>query len=302
MRKQKRIRKYQAVTDQWPTAHITTNKSRIKNYPYNQIFMADGQEFQIELDNCTNYVWLAVISINGEKISDSGLVLKPGEHVFLDTPDIGSGGKKHKFKFETYDIEQGRSHLVADNGKVKIELYKERTLPHWISYKTYTYYPPYTYYPYQYPYRDTYPDISRYYYCSSGSDSADIVGGGSVLNAGASLGETKSSNSVARNVVESLNQVSEKNPCAEIPLGEPTEHIMPMEETGRVEKGSKSKQKFHKTNYDFEDFASYTEEFQIFPLSKRVVTIQEATREYCIECGKRRKKNHKFCSKCGTKF
>jgi hypothetical protein len=283
--KQKRISYSDRTVMNQPTAHITINKSRIKTYPYNQIFMADGSEFQIELDNCTISVWLAVISVNGEKISDSGLVLKPGEHVFLDTPDIGSDGKKHKFRFETYDIEQGRSHLVADNGKVKIEFYKERNFPDWISYKTTYVYP----YPYHYDY---------YYRSSGGSANVD---GGSVSNVGALLGETKT-NIVAKNVVESLNQVSEKNPCAEIPLGEPTEHIMPMEETGRVEKGSKSKQKFHKTNYDFEDFASYTEEFQIFPLSKRVVTIQEATREYCIECGKRRKKNHKFCSKCGTKF
>lgn len=289
--KQKRI-----TTSDTPSAHITLNKSRIKTYPYNQIFMADGSEFQIELDNCTNHVWLAVISINGEKISDSGLVLKPGEHVFLDTPDIGSGGKKHKFKFETYEIEQGRSHLVANNGKVKIEFYKERNFPDWISYKTssYTYYPPYPYYPYQDI--EWYPNI----YCSSDRDSANnIVGGGSVSNVGALSGETKT-NIVTKNVVESLNQVSEKNPCAEIPLGEPIK--LSMEETGRIVKGLKSKQKFHKTNYDFEAFASCTEEFQIFPLSKRAVTIQEATREYCTECGKRRKKNYKFCPKCGQKF
>jgi hypothetical protein len=283
--KQKRISYSDRTVMNQPTAHITINKSRIKTYPYNQIFMADGSEFQIELDNCTISVWLAVISVNGEKISDSGLVLKPGEHVFLDTPDIGSDGKKHKFRFETYDIEQGRSHLVADNGKVKIEFYKERNFPDWISYKTTYVYP----YPYHYDY---------YYRSSGGSANVD---GGSVSNVGALLGETKT-NIVAKNVVESLNQVSEKNPCAEIPLGEPIEHIMPMEETGRIEKGSKSKQKFHKTNYDFEAFASYTEEFQIFPLSKRVVTIQEATREYCTQCGKRRKKNHAFCPKCGQKF
>ncbi len=279
---QKRISYSDRAVTTYPTTHITINKSRIKTYPYNQIFMADGSEFQIELDNCTNFVWLAVISVNGEKISDSGLVLKPGEHVFLDTPNISSSGKKSKFKFETYEIEQGRSHLVANNGKVKIEFYREQSLPHWII--DYTTYPPY---PYR---RDWYTDPQfpgQFYYSSSGQ-SANISGDpmtySNVCSSDAPL------------------KVSEKNPCKEVPLGEPAEHIMPMEETGRIEKGSKSKQKFHKTNYDFESFASHVDEFQIFPLSKRVVTIQEATREYCTECGKRRKKNFRFCPKCGTKF
>jgi len=286
MRKQhRRISKHNVAVMDHPTAHITLNKSRIKTYPYNQIFMADGSEFQIELDNCTTYVWLAVISVNGEKISDSGLVLKPGEHVFLDTPNIGSGGKKRKFKFETYGIEQGRSHLVANNGKVKIEFYKERTLPPWINFRTYTYISPPDPVPYV-PYWDR-----GFYYSSAGVTSGGMVDtGGSVTISNAT-----------ENISCSSKQVNEKS-CGEVSLGESVKCLVPTEETGRIERGSKSKQKFYKTNYDFETFASYTEEFQIFSLSKRVVNIQEAIREYCTQCGKKRKKNFLFCPKCGNKF
>jgi len=277
MRKQhRRISKHNVAVMDHPTAHITLNKSRIKTYPYNQIFMADGSEFQIELDNCTTSVWLAIISVNGEKISESGLVLKPGEHIFLDTPNIGSGGKKCKFKFETYEIEQGRSHLVADNGKVKIEFYKERTLPQWI---TYTYIQPDPYVPYW---------DRGFYYSSAGAVSGGMVDtGGSITVSNNDQSITLNSSGLSAQV-DTIGLVASKS--------------VPTEETGRIEKGSKSKQKFYKTNYDFESFASYTEEFQIFPLSKRVVNIQEATREYCTQCGKKRKINFNFCPKCGQKF
>jgi hypothetical protein len=187
--------------------------------------------------------------------------------------------------------------LVANNGKVEIEFYKEQSLPHWISYKTYVY--PYVY-PYPYPYRrwdsDWYTATPDTLYYSSSGNTADLSGGNSVTISNAD------SNSNVTLTAGSSNKSLGKNPCKEVPLGEPAKCMVPMEETGRVEKGSKSKQKFHKTNYDFESYASHTEDFQIFPLSKRAVTIQEATREYCTECGKRRKKNYKFCPKCGQKF
>jgi hypothetical protein len=276
-----------AILD-YPTAHITINKSRIKTYPYNQIFMSDGQEFQIELNNYTQYVWLAMISVNGEKCSDSGLVLKPGEHVFLDTPDITSSGKKkHKFKFETYEIEQGRSHLVADNGKIEIEFYKKRQLPNWLIQPVTTHI---------YHHRDITPrppfqPYGPFWYSTGGTADPNFSGTVTISNS-------------SDNITFTNNCNAEINDCSEVSLGKSEKCSLPVptEETCRIEKGSKSKQKFHKTNYDFESYASHTEEFQIFPISQRRVTIQEATREYCTQCGKRRKKNHTFCPKCGTRF
>jgi len=276
---QRRISKPNVAVMDYPAANITLNKSRIKTYPYNQIFMADGSEFQIELDNCTPFVFLAMISINGEKISDSGLVLKPGEHIFLDTPDIGSDKKKNRFKFETYEIEQGRSHLVVENGKVKIDFYKERIVPDWLI-------QPITTHIYHH-HRDVAPrppfqpkwERNPIYYSSSGANGVTFDGSVTVSNA-------------------SCNTTFTTNACSEQPHMKSTS----MEETGRVEKGSKSKQKFTKTNYDFESYIYHTEEFQLFPLSKRVTTVKEATREYCTQCGKKRKINFNFCPKCGTKF
>ena len=286
---QRRISKPSVAVMSYPTAHITLNKSRIKTYPYNQIFMADGSEFQIELDNCTPFVFLAMISINGEKISDSGLVLKPGEHIFLDTPDIGSDKKKKRFKFETYEIEQGRSHLVADNGKVKIDFYKERIVPDWLI-------QPITTHIYHHHHQDITPRPpfqpqpywinDTIYYSSSGDVDPNV---GATLSVGCS----------------DSNTTFTTNACSEQTLGKLEKCSLPapeLEETGRIEKGSKSKQKFTKTNYDFESYIYHTEEFQLFPLSKRVTTVQEATREYCTQCGKKRKKNFQFCPKCGTKF
>jgi len=289
MKQHRRVSTSSVAVMDYPSAHITINKSRIKTYPYNQVFMADGTEFQIELDNCTPYTWLAMISLNGEKTSESGLVLKPGEHVFLDTPDItASGKKKHKFKFETYEIEQGRGHLVAENGKVKIEFYKERQFPNWLIQPVSTHI-----YHHHYHKRDITPcpPYEPYWYCNTGGDTADPNLSGTITI----------SNSSDNNISFTTSNV---NPCKEVSLGDEMQCSLPVptEETGRIEKGKKSKQKFHKTNIDFESWVSHIEEFQIFPLSKKRVNIQEATREYCTQCGKRRKKNFAFCPKCGTKF
>lgn len=268
-------------TSNAPEAYITINKSRVKIYSHNKIYMANETEFQLELDNCTSQVWLAMISLNGEKVSESGLVLKPGERVFLDTPDITSSGKRHKFKFETYEIEEGRSHLVAENGKVKVEFFKEN-IPTWLQ-PIHIYYDPPRRRRRWYDGDWYYP---TYWYGSSSDASDPNITGNTVTN---SL--------LCNNVSYSSDMDNENFAVAAPPDSEPN-----MEETGRIEKGSKSKQKFHETDYDFETFSSHTKEFHILPLSKKNVDISEATREYCTQCGKKRKKNFLFCPKCGTKF
>ena len=64
----------------YPHAHISINRNRVKKYNDTTIYMVNGTEFEIELDNNTQETWLAKITLNDKLISTSGLVLRPGEH------------------------------------------------------------------------------------------------------------------------------------------------------------------------------------------------------------------------------
>lgn len=103
-------------------AHITTNRNRSKIYG-NKIYLKNGQNFEIELFNPTKSKLLAKIKINGEYISDSGIVLKPGERVYLER-FIDSN---NKLVFETYSVEDSNEarKAIEENGKVEIEFYPE---------------------------------------------------------------------------------------------------------------------------------------------------------------------------------
>jgi hypothetical protein len=74
-------------------------------------------------------------------------------------------------------------------------------------------------------------------------------------------------------------------------------------ETGRIEKGSDSKQEFESVNMNFNSFPSNYSTWRILPLSEKPLTAKEVNVLYCGNCGIRRKKDtHKFCPHCGTKF
>jgi hypothetical protein len=74
-------------------------------------------------------------------------------------------------------------------------------------------------------------------------------------------------------------------------------------ETGRIEKGSDSKQEFESVDMDFNAYPSNYSTWRILPLSEKPFTTKEVNVLYCTNCGSKRKKDsHKFCPNCGTKF
>jgi hypothetical protein len=106
------------------TAHITKNRNRSKIYE-NSVYLKDGENFEIELFNPTTSRVLAKITINGNSISNSGIVLKPGERVYLER-FIDSN---NKFVFETYQVEGSKEALnaIRNNGIVEVSFYTEIT-------------------------------------------------------------------------------------------------------------------------------------------------------------------------------
>ena len=137
-----------------PYAHITVNRNRVKNYG-NTIYLKNETSFEIELWNPTKDKVLAFIQIDGKLISEKGIILRPGERIYLErwinTP--------HKFKFSTYEIENNLENkkAIEENGKISISFHQEST----INYTNTSSFPiqPYDYptLPYQQPYQQNYP-------------------------------------------------------------------------------------------------------------------------------------------------
>jgi hypothetical protein len=113
---------YNQVSDK-PCAYITKNKQRVKQFNQN-VYLKDGSEFEIELYNPSRKTVLGKIKIHGEFIKGGGIILRPGERVFLeryiDVP--------RKFKYETYTVDSTNETMnaIANNGDVEILFYEEQ--------------------------------------------------------------------------------------------------------------------------------------------------------------------------------
>jgi hypothetical protein len=105
-----------------PTANIAVNRNRLKSYG-EKIYLKDKTHYEIELFNPKTTKVLAKIYLDGQPISSSGIILNPGQRVFLerwlDEP--------RKFLFETYEVEDSTEAkgAIRENGKVKVEFYDQ---------------------------------------------------------------------------------------------------------------------------------------------------------------------------------
>jgi len=264
------------TTTQVCTAHISVNKNRVKIYRnvngyadhLSSVFLKDGQNFEIELYNPKPNNVLAKISLNGKDISSSGIVLRPGQRVyierFIDTPN--------KFEFSTYEVgdtKQNRT-AIAKNGEVEVRFYDEyiqysfgvttiTTNPCWIT-------------------NWTGVNSNSLAYSTTGN-----VGIGTI-NPPSTLTVTGTSNTAFYNNASLTSSVAGSL------------------ETGRVEQGHHSNTKFSSANGSFNSYAASTETIKLLPASQKPVETSEI-RNYCTNCGTRAKKTGwKFCPSCGSKF
>ena len=114
---------YQSINNATPEAYVTRKKSRAKIYHYNNLFFNDEETFEIELFNPKTNRVLAKIWLNGQEISGSGIIVNPGQRIFLER-FIDSN---NKFVYKTYDIESDKQSLEAirSNGDIEIKFYNE---------------------------------------------------------------------------------------------------------------------------------------------------------------------------------
>jgi hypothetical protein len=289
-------------------------------------YLQNGTQFQIELFNPTTEVVLAKIILNGKAISQGGLVLNPGQRVFLERYlDVAK-----KFLFDTYEVANTNEvkEAIENNGDFKVEFFRERQ-----------------------------PVYHNPFILTNGS-STTLNGGNTTYggpnygsgilrgsSAGGYVGQTTTNinGSVSTFTTNSMNTLgisgnltNTTSYSASIPDGnaffnntsggvtmdgmlsfdnsnvtysQRTEPIKLKQfrcsisiETGRVEQGSTSDQKIKTIDKEFEYFSFHTIEYKMLPISQKINTAEDINvKVYCTNCGAKLGKGHKFCSSCGTK-
>ena len=263
-----------------PCAHITKGRQRIKQFGQN-VYLKNGSEFEIELYNPSRQTVLSKIKINGEFINGGGIILKPGERVFLerylDAP--------HKFKFETYTVDATNETMnaIANNGDVEILFYNEEEIIATLTYPSITYgsttYPNTTY-------ASNTNTVSRN---MSLDESLNIFHNTSLSNSGLNL------YSVSDNGGKTYINKFDKKPRLRPNQNKKSKSV----ETGRVEKGSSSDQEFKTVSKNFNSWAVSTSVWKILPDSQRPVEKTDLINK-CPKCSTKLKKTSwKFCPECG---
>jgi rRNA maturation endonuclease Nob1 len=292
-----------------PTANICVNKSRVKIYDKEtdpKIYLSKQTEFQVELFNPTTETVLAKITLNGNVISQGGLVLNPGQRVFLDRYlDVAK-----KFLFDTYEVAntQEVKEAIVNNGDFKVEFYRElKQRPRTpilkinnLNKNTIFGGPNYDQGIFRYDstntggyvHNSTTNNTSISTFTTNGLLSSNIPTNAfysSSVDNSVTMDwmQTEKSVEIPKDLTRSKGLKAKKSKSIE---------------TGRVEEGSKSDQKFKTVNKDFEYFAFHTVEYKLLPVSQKINTSEDLNvRRYCTNCGAKLHKDHKFCGHCGSK-
>ena len=275
-----------------PTANIAVNKSRLKVYNNTgdlpTYYLQKGQEFQIELYNPTSDVILAKIILNGNPISQGGLVLNPGQRVFLDRYlDVAK-----KFLFDTYEVSGSEEvkKAIEKNGDFKVEFYKEKVL---------------NYYDNNIVFGGYNSTAGNPRCCTFSNTFSPNNNGITLTNISNNIGTTALySSSVNQNTptLDSLNATLSFETPDVVRSSRTLKSRSKSIETGRVEQGSVSDQKVVTVDKKFEYWAFHTIEYKMLPVSQKINTVEDINvKRYCTNCGAKLGKGHKFCSSCGTK-
>jgi Zn finger protein HypA/HybF involved in hydrogenase expression/LEA14-like dessication related protein len=270
-------------------AYITKGKQRLKQIGLQStyartsgtVYLRNGDTFELELFNGKTTMVMVKIKVNGKYISTSGLVIRPGERVFLER----FIDENRKFIFNTYEVANTAESKAAieDNGDIEIEFYDE-VIPlnnAWGGTITYT----------------GNGIFNNQYYNSTGGNPM--------------IGQTTFTSNFSGDVT-SVNCSSDINPTLDfmpdmdvqrstkLSAGKP--RSKKSIETGRVEKGDVTNQSFKTVDNQFSIWPFHTSAWKILPVSQKPI-MSEDIKMYCTQCGAKIKKStFKFCPNCGSKL
>ena len=274
------IFKFKTMSTNQNLAKLAINKSLLKEYSNSEysriVYMNDNSEFQIQIFNPYTYTIGINITIDNKSLGNM-LVVKPGERIWLER----YLNDAKKFLFSTYEV-NGNSREVKEaivkNGEIKLEFFKEKQNEPIHIYRE----PDYRLYNNGIYYDASFNSVN---YCDNNSLSLS-----SVTNASAYTNLT----ATVDNISTMYNNATDIN-CNVRANKVRSKSI----ETGRVEKGSYSDQKFQMINIDFEYWPFTTEIIKILPVSQKPVFKNDLVKRYCSNCGRKLNQKYKFCPYCG---
>ena len=265
-------------------AKLAVNKSLLKEYSNSSneriVYMNDNTEFQIQLFNPYSYVIGVSFKFNNNSESSQLLVIRPGERIWLDR----YLDNESKLLFTTYKVgaSQEVKEAIKDNGNLEIKFYKENennyriTSTSWVS--TYTPHP-----------------IDVWYTTSDANQSNNI----DLYNSSINFCQTEDlTTNVTTNGYSSWTTTIANSIVGSLDSKPQIKSI----ETGRIDKGSYSNQKFNNVNKDFQSWPFKTEYIKILPLSQKQINSTDLQKRYCHNCGRKLNQKFKYCPYCGTKL
>lgn len=276
-------------------AKLAINKSLLKEYSNSSneriVYMNDGTEFQIQVFNPYSYVIGVSFEFNNHNNTSQLLVLRPGERVWLDR----FLDNESKLLFSTYQVGASKEvqEAIKDNGNLCIKFYKERENKPQVSYTK-------IYQPYDWNAKPL-ETIDVYYskignsYCLDNNSNINCASSANFCGAvdcSLSLDSSITQASAASTYTSCSSSASTKSKL--LPKSKSIE-------TGRIEKGSHSNQRFENVYKDFEYWPFKTEYIKILPTSQKQVNSNDLQKKYCHECGKKLNPKFKFCPSCGAK-
>ena len=282
-------------------AKIAKNKSLLKEYKVNNnrtVYLSDGDEFQIQFFNPYNYTFCCQIKIDGDVLSNR-LVIKPGERVWLER----FMDKNNKFLFKTYHVNGNNQEVleaISENGNVEVSFYKEK------KYKT-------NFLQFcdllncdKQPKVEINSNVYKgvYTYDNNTTVTTNVNDYYKYNNINLNSTATLDSFSTFTSTVDTgykINCSTDNNSNARS-FGNLNKKVIDKSiETGRVESGSYSNQKFEYCNYEFEWAPFKTETIKILPQSQKYIGNNDLQKKYCVNCGRKLKQEFTYCPHCGTK-
>jgi len=223
-----------ALPGAWICNPQDRGRKSIKN---GKIYLNPDQEFVIELFNPLQKSILADIKIEGQSVSATGLVIKPGQRAYLEC----FVEDKRKFIFKTYEVEGENEQIlnaIKNNGVVEISFYEEQVINYYPNWNTITWI--------------TQPYLGGGYYYGG----TTINSYGSSYIAG-NLNLTSSNNTYTTNCNVGCNTIYTSG------------NLSKSLETGKVERGGESDQEFDEVYKNFNSFILNKIEYKLLPTSQK---------------------------------
>ena len=295
-------------------AKVAVHKSLLKEYSNSSneriVYMDNGTEFQIQIFNPYSYTIGVSLSFNNNLKGSNLLVLRPGERVWLDR----YLDNESRFLFSTYEVgnSQAVKEAIKDNGNLCVKFYKEQEKHNWnntIFVNTNINAEPWNHV-------DVYYKNQPKSYCDHSDRSLNFCGDNiSCYNASldlcsAEINGVASVNTVLSASAATATSCTYDNSCTTYAsTNTSADTYKPKSlsktrsksiETGRIEEGSHSNQKFTNVYKDFEYWPFKTEYIKILPTSQKQINSNDLKKLYCHECGRKINQKYKFCPYCGA--